>query len=131
MILQHLIAHAIGRTQAGQLANMFGMVIFVAILPIVSVSVLSGFVWHELAMESDYHRHFGSAWEAQYEADQGPLSTARTKAGAAMLGAMIDIYLGIWLYRRFFPPLLSAEYHAPSRNWGVRHSRSRRRRHRQ
>ena len=110
MILEHLIGHALGRTQAGQFFNGLMMLIFVAALPIGSVAGFSVFAWSEFAKESDYQRRFGANWKAQYQAEEGSLTTARIKVGAAMFGAVVNIFLGIFLYRHLFPALRGVGY---------------------
>ena len=106
-MLQHLIAHAIGRTQAGQFLNMLMMILFVIALPVASVAGFSAFAWHQYAKESRYQQRYGEGWKAQYEAnEEGRLSAARVKVVAALVGAVANSFLGILLYRQLFPALL-------------------------
>src|SRR5580765_994025 len=103
MILGHLIGHALGRTQGGQFFNMLMMLLFVVALPVGSVAGFTAFAWNEFAKESDYQRRFGADWKAQYQAEQGSLTAARIKVGVAMLGVVVNTFLGILIYRHLFP----------------------------
>jgi hypothetical protein len=123
MILGHLIAHAFGRTQAGQFLNLVSLVLFVLALPVASVVGFSAFTWQEVAKECSYSRRFGEGWKMQYEAEQGPLSAARTKVVLAVVAAVVNVCLGVWLYRQLIPALLGSGHAMPS-------SRRHRRRHR-
>jgi hypothetical protein len=128
MLLGHLIAHAFSRTKAGQFFNALALVLMVAALPIASVAGFSAFAWHEIAKESDYHRRFGVAWKAPYEAEQGSLTAARTKAGVALLAVAVNSCLGVWLYRQLLLPLFGAGYTSGSRKrrpWSRRRTRRR------
>jgi hypothetical protein len=110
MILGHLIQHAIGRTQGGQFFNALMMLLFVVLLPVGSVAGFTAFAWNEFAKESDYQRRFGADWKGQYQADQGSLTTARIKVGVAMLGVVVNTFLGTLLYRHLFPALRGVGY---------------------
>jgi len=110
MILGHLIAHALGRTQAAQFFNGLMMLLFMAALPIGSVAGFSVFARSEFAKESDYQRRFGATWKAKYEAEEGSLTTARVKVAAVMFGAVVNSFLGFLLYRHLFPALRSVGY---------------------
>jgi len=110
MILGHLIGHALGRTQGGQFFNMVMMLLFAAALPVGSVAGFSAFAWNEFTKESAYQRRFGANWKAQFEAEQGILTTARVKVGAAMFGAVVNSFLGFLLYRHLFPALRGVGY---------------------
>jgi hypothetical protein len=105
MILEHLIGHALGRTQAGQFFNGLLMLFFAAALPAGSVAGFSVFAWSEFAKESNYQRRFGADWKAHYQAEEGSLTTARVKVSAAMLAVVANTILGILLYRHLFPAL--------------------------
>ena len=127
MILGHLIQHAIGRTEGGQFFNALMMLLFVVLLPVGSVAGFTAFAWNEFAKESNYQRRFGADWKAQYQAEQGSLATARIKVGVAMLGVVINTFLGIWLYRHLFPALRGVGYATrPSRGRSRRRSRTHR-----
>jgi hypothetical protein len=110
MILEHLIGHALSRTQVGQFFNGFMMLFFAAALPVASVAGFSVFTWNEFAKESNYQRRFGADWKAQYKAEQGSLATARIKVGVAMFGVVVNTFLGIFLYRHLFPALRGVGY---------------------
>jgi hypothetical protein len=110
MILGHLIAHALGRTQGYQFFNMAMMLLFAALLPVGSVAGFTAFAWSEFAKESDYQRRFGGDWKTQYQAEHGSVTAARIKVGAAMLGAVVNTFLGILLYRQLFPALRGVGY---------------------
>jgi uncharacterized membrane protein len=110
MFLGHLIAHALGRTRGGQFFNMVMMLFFVTAMPVGAVVGFSIFIWHELAKESSYHQRFGENWNVQYEAEQGSLSSARTKMAVAALAAVAIAFLGVWLYRQLIPALRGEGY---------------------
>lgn len=114
MILGHLIAHALGQTKVGQFFNMVMLLLCVAALPVVSVVGLSCFAWHELAKESSYRQRFGANWKVQYEAEQGSLTSAHTKVTVAALGAVVNTFLGLWLYRQLIPALRGEGYRSYS-----------------
>lgn len=127
MILGHLIGHALGRTQAGQFFNALMMLLFAAALPIGSVVGFTAFAWSEFAKESDYQRRFGANWKTQYQAEEGSLTTARIKLGAAMVGAVVNSFLGFLLYRHLFPALRGVGYATrPPRRRSRRRIRSQR-----
>jgi hypothetical protein len=106
MFIGHLIAHALGKTRAGQFANMTMMLLFVLALPIASVVGLSWFIGHELIKESSYRQSFGADWIVHYTTDQGSLSAARSNMLGAALGVVANTLLGVWLYRQLIPALL-------------------------
>lgn len=110
MLFGHLLAHALGHTRGGQFFNAVMMLAFVAALPVASVVGFSVFAWNEFAKESDYQRRFGPTWKAQYQAEEGSLTTARTKVAAAMLGAAVNTFLGIVFYRHLIPALRGVGY---------------------
>ena len=110
MILEQLIGHALGRTQAGQFFNGLMMLFFAAALPIGSVAGFSVFAWREFAKESRYQRRFGADWKAQFQAEEGSLTAARIKVGAAMFAAVANTFLGVLLYRQLFPALRGVGY---------------------
>ena len=128
MIFGHLIAHALGRTQAGQFFNMVMIFLFATAFPIGSVAGLSIFAWNEFSKESNYQRRFGANWKTQYEAEQGSLTTARVKVGVAMFGVVVNIFLGALVYRQLFPTLRRVGYATRSPR---RRSRRRIRTHRE
>ena len=125
MILGHLIAHALGRTQGGQFFNGFMILFFAAALPVGSVAGFSVFAWSEFAKESNYQRRFGANWKAQYEAEEGSLTAARIKVAAVMFGAVVNSFLGFLLYRHLFPALRGVGYATrPPRGRSRRRTRS-------
>lgn len=127
MILGHLIAHALGRTQGYQFFNMAMMLLFVALLPVGSVAGFTAFAWSEFAKESGYQRRFGANWKAQYEAEEGSLTVARIKVAAVMFGAVVNSFLGFLLYRHLFPALRGVGYATrPSRGRSRRRNRNHR-----
>jgi hypothetical protein len=82
------------------------MVSFVLLLPIGGVIGLSYFAWNEWRIESKFEHNFGADWKAQYEMDYGPVSSAHAKVTAAIVGAAVIAFVGIWLYRQLIPALL-------------------------
>jgi hypothetical protein len=127
MIFGHLLAHALGRIRAVQYIYLALFLLMAVGLPVGSVVGLSVIAGRELAKESSFHRRFGEDWKAQYEQMEGPLSTARIKAGVAVLGAVANCLLGIWYYRQLFPALFQGETFG-SYSPGRRRHRSRRHR---
>jgi len=67
-----------------------------------------------MRIAASYHQRFDTGWEAHYEADQGPLTAARVKMAAALVGVLANSLLGVWLYRQFIPVLVGQASRLPS-----------------
>ena len=107
-MFEHLFVHALGHTRAGQFFNMMMLFLVVLALPLASVAGLTYYAWTQLAAEADYQRRFTEGWQAQFETDRGSLNSARVKAAVAVLGAVANTVLGVWLYRQLILALRDA-----------------------
>jgi len=117
MILGHLLMHALGRTRAGRFFNMAMFLLCILALPVGSLVGLSCYIWQEFAKESNYHQRFGEQWKLQYEAEQGSLTSARTKVVLAALATVANALLGWVIYRALIPRLrgYGSPTHSPGR----------------
>jgi len=102
MFLGHFLVHAVSRTRAGQFFGLLMTLPFVLALPALAVAGLSSLAWEEFANEASYSKRYGENWKEKYEAHQGSLSKARTKACLAISGAILNSFLGVLLYRQLF-----------------------------
>ena len=124
MFLNHLIVHAIGRTRAGQYFTMLMSLLCALALPVGSIAVFGGFAWHELALEASYSKHFGPNWKVQYEEQQGSLTKARVRIGLVLVAAVVNGFVGVWLYRQLFRALVGQGYSSTSTHRRRRKSRA-------
>jgi hypothetical protein len=125
MFLEHLLAHAIFRTRAGQFFGGLMLVAMVIALPFICVFLLSVFAWNEVSLESSYAKRFGPNWKTQYEERQGSLSKARVRASLAVLAVATNGFVGVWLYRQLFGAMRNANRMSGSTR--QRHRKRRRR----